>query len=267
VLNDGTLKDPNDIYSYSTNNANVEVPEGSTATWTLDSRCDYKGKLTGSGQLTVNVTSVRCNMQGDWSQFEGILKFQNTKTGSYEPSLQWNNSYGLGKATVIGNFFNDGKDVTIGTLTDKSFISGGGKTTVKHIALDIRKIKGTITNSYLEVEHLMVISGPIDITLNGTLKAGDRITLWKVGALQDNGAVVNLPELPEGLYWDTTNLLKAEGVLKVTNEPVTGIVPIHNSQFTIDNEAGWFTLDGRKLQGKPTQKGVYIMNGKQVVIK
>ena len=267
VLNDGTLKDPNDIYSYSTNNANVEVPEGSTATWTLDSRCDYKGKLTGSGQLTVNVTSVRCNMQGDWSQFEGILKFQNTKTGSYEPSLQWNNSYGLGKATVIGNFFNDGKDVTIGTLTDKSFISGGGKTTVKHIALDIRKIKGTITNSYFEVEHLMVISGPIDITLNGTLKAGDRITLWKVGALQDNGAVVNLPELPEGLYWDTTNLLKAEGVLKVTNEPVTGIVPIHNSQFTIDNEAGWFTLDGRKLQGKPTQKGVYIMNGKQVVIK
>ena len=30
---------------------------------------------------------------------------------------------------------------------------------------------------------------------------------------------------------------------------------------------GWYTIDGRKLQGKPTQKGVYIMNGRKVVIK
>ena len=29
----------------------------------------------------------------------------------------------------------------------------------------------------------------------------------------------------------------------------------------------WYTLDGRKLQGKPTQKGVYISNGKKMVIK
>jgi len=31
--------------------------------------------------------------------------------------------------------------------------------------------------------------------------------------------------------------------------------------------ARWFTLDGRRLQGQPTQKGVYINNGKKVVIK
>ena len=29
----------------------------------------------------------------------------------------------------------------------------------------------------------------------------------------------------------------------------------------------WFTLDGRKLSGKPTQKGIYIKNGRKVVIK
>jgi hypothetical protein len=29
----------------------------------------------------------------------------------------------------------------------------------------------------------------------------------------------------------------------------------------------WYTLDGRKLQGKPTQKGAYIISGKKVVIK
>ena len=31
--------------------------------------------------------------------------------------------------------------------------------------------------------------------------------------------------------------------------------------------AGWYTLDGRKLNGKPTAKGMYIVNGKKVVIK
>ena len=30
---------------------------------------------------------------------------------------------------------------------------------------------------------------------------------------------------------------------------------------------GWYTIDGRKLQGKPTQKGVYIVNGSKIAIK
>ena len=29
----------------------------------------------------------------------------------------------------------------------------------------------------------------------------------------------------------------------------------------------WYTLDGMKLQGKPTKKGLYTINGKKFVIK
>jgi hypothetical protein len=29
----------------------------------------------------------------------------------------------------------------------------------------------------------------------------------------------------------------------------------------------WYTLDGRKLNSKPTTKGLYIVNGKKVMIK
>ena len=29
----------------------------------------------------------------------------------------------------------------------------------------------------------------------------------------------------------------------------------------------WYTLDGRKLQGKPTKSGIYVNNGRKVVIK
>jgi len=33
------------------------------------------------------------------------------------------------------------------------------------------------------------------------------------------------------------------------------------------NEEEWFALDGRRLNGKPTTKGMYINNGRKVVIK
>jgi hypothetical protein len=29
----------------------------------------------------------------------------------------------------------------------------------------------------------------------------------------------------------------------------------------------WYTLDGKRLDGKPSQKGLYLRNGKKVVIK
>lgn len=39
-------------------------------------------------------------------------------------------------------------------------------------------------------------------------------------------------------------------------------------EFGSSNSAtGWYTLDGRKLLGKPTQKGIYVNNGRKVVIK
>ena len=44
-----------------------------------------------------------------------------------------------------------------------------------------------------------------------------------------------------------------------TLAPTTGPQPLMNE--------GYYTLDGRKLSGKPTQRGIYIVNGKKVVIK
>ena len=50
----------------------------------------------------------------------------------------------------------------------------------------------------------------------------------------------------------------------------TGIVEAeaNSSLFTLHSSLSeCYTLDGRKLQGKPTKKGLYIHNGKKVVIK
>jgi hypothetical protein len=44
---------------------------------------------------------------------------------------------------------------------------------------------------------------------------------------------------------------------------------VENIQSSINNpqSAGWYTLDGRKISGVPAQKGIYINNGKKMVIK
>ena len=50
-------------------------------------------------------------------------------------------------------------------------------------------------------------------------------------------------------------------------DELTGIDRIDNSQLTIDNYSGaWYDLQGRKLEGEPKRKGVYIHNGKTVVV-
>ena len=264
VLNGGALKDPDNIYSYSTNNANIVVPEGKTAAWSLDARCNYKGKLTGKGTLTVNVTSVRSYMQGDWSQFEGTLIFKNTKTGSYDPALQWDNTKGLGKATVTGTFDNCGKNVSIGTILGDATLTGSGTYIANSLSLKVTRGRGNSTNTKITVAGTLSVTGSINVTWAGTQpKLGEEVTLWTANRLSTSSDIVlNLPTLPSGLYWDTSDLLKPTGILRVTNTP-TGINNVNMDNHYDDY---YYTLDGVRIEN-PTKKGIYIKNGKKVVIK
>ena len=48
------------------------------------------------------------------------------------------------------------------------------------------------------------------------------------------------------------------------DDGTTGIVTVGIGSPNTDN---WYDLQGRKLQGRPTRKGVYIQNGKKITIK
>ena len=47
----------------------------------------------------------------------------------------------------------------------------------------------------------------------------------------------------------------------------TAIKALNVDTMTSYSVDGWYTLNGVKLQGMPTEKGIYINNGKKVVIK
>ena len=72
------------------------------------------------------------------------------------------------------------------------------------------------------------------------------------------GAAATEEELPQSI---TVRLVGSNGE---TNG--IGTIDTKTGEVTFDSEA-WYTLDGVRLDGKPTQKGLYINNGRKIVIK
>ena len=57
-------------------------------------------------------------------------------------------------------------------------------------------------------------------------------------------------------------------VLNFEESETTGIKTTNDTNNTnFKNDNTWYSIDGRRLNGKPTVKGVYINNGKKIVIK
>ena len=100
---------------------------------------------------------------------------------------------------------------------------------------------------------------------NGTVK-GNGSTIYALANVNGPGFYV----VQEGLtiptnYIEIPTGSNAPALSFDFGEGTTGIRSIENGQLTIDNV--YYDLSGRKLNAMPTQKGVYIVNGKKVVIK
>ena len=70
-------------------------------------------------------------------------------------------------------------------------------------------------------------------------------------------------QIPTYILGNTANAATAFGI--VLDDDTNGIEDIMQSSDDTDSE--WYTLDGRKLNGKPTARGIYVVKGRKVVIK
>lgn len=70
------------------------------------------------------------------------------------------------------------------------------------------------------------------------------------------------------LKFVTNQQLSAPQYISISGDLGEGTTSIDNVNANLnDNEATWYDLNGRKLNGKPAQKGIYIKNGKKIVVK
>ena len=97
------------------------------------------------------------------------------------------------------------------------------------------------------------------------VKAGEYVRIQPMRCYLENegfagarGAKREAEPLPETIK---VRLISANG-------EVTGIGSLltKTGEVTLDGGA-WYSLDGRRTEGKPTAKGVYVNNGKKVIIK
>jgi hypothetical protein len=126
------------------------------------------------------------------------------------------------------------------------------------------KNNNNTARSYLTIGGDLKLEGDVYIELgsNYSPAAGDELKFWTVSKTFTGTPTLHLPELPAGLYWDTTNLLTMTGTLRVTDIP-TGIRKVENDGMT---GGQYYTIDGVPVT-EPLKKGVYIKNGKKVIIK
>ena len=77
--------------------------------------------------------------------------------------------------------------------------------------------------------------------------------------------------VPFDAYVDLTAAAAPESVIFTFQEIDGSTTAIKNVEASVNEvnavKTGWYTIDGKKLNAAPAQKGVYINNGKKVVIK
>lgn len=106
VLNGGTFRTTGgNTADYENYNMPIHVTEGKTSGFEPFRNCYIKSKVSGAGTLDFNITYVREYLQGDWSQFSGILNAKGIGTTTDGNQLMLNNNNGIpnGRVFLSGN--------------------------------------------------------------------------------------------------------------------------------------------------------------------
>ena len=148
--------------------------------------------------------------------------------------------------------------------------------TIKTVAL-LNAKEGSVLNFLVDRKGCSTLL-PGSLTMDGTVKltlvsgytpkAGDAFTLWTTTGTFKGTPVFDLPTLPEGLYWDTSEVAQKTGILRVTDTqsiaPMTVDTPVSCEVFTANGVrvATLQTLRGQAVAeaGKlPLRAGTYII--------
>ena len=131
----------------------------------------------------------------------------------------------------------------------------------------IQSTTNYVIDMLVAVTKPTIVAPEADGYTNFILANGDHgvgfYTLSQEGTIAAGKAYLQLP---------TENVQNMAGpvALEFDDEETTGIEDMEalpsdlNPQFS---NSEWYTLDGQLLNGQPTQKGVYIVNGRKVVVK
>ena len=248
-------------YAYATATVNLgynSVPDGKTPVYTATNG----GTISGS-TLTMPASDVTVSA--------GLYDNSLSLTANSANASNWTTFYCGGVGYSVGN------DVTI----YKAAKNGTSSVTLTEVS------GGIIPAGQAVI--LKATASPVALTLTQDAATGDytgnELLGVDVETPQDANKTYYVLSKPAekdfGFYKlkNSVNLGANKAYLEVATTGAPGFLGfdvdgettgiISNTDFTdsTDKAGEWYSLDGRKLQGKPTEKGLYIVNGRKVVIK
>ena len=231
----------------------VNITKEGTGSWTFTGATDANEYFFKNGDIILNNTKVKssffgsatANVQND-GRLMGVGTVGNVRVfegGTVEPGdVSKTRHYGAITSTGFMYFYPDTK-----------------------LNLNVYKV---LTNnngrSFIVVNGKLELNGEINIGMGSEYEPaiGDEFIMWTCGSLEGTPTAINLAPLPAGMKWDTSDLMKTTGILRVVADPA-GIKNISSDQVS---EGEYYTIDGVKVEN-PTKKGLYIKNGKKMIIK
>ncbi len=289
TLQIGAVTGKGDLREYYTDFNSQSSISGTTTTWQIgnDDGNDftYAGHIVDSGSNKCafeKVGSCTMTMTGS-SSFQGTAKVtagtlilnssgSNAMLGT--SALTVNNGAllaGKGQLTNSKITVDAGGTLCCGTR-DEDDENGAGTAGVLNVNGCNVVVDGTL-EMHISASTSTVLAGAGTVTINDVLCLKGDVSGLEIG---DEVQIIDAKDIVFGdgftfqsyvtgnkgtVTWDDSRL--SEGILIVADIP-DSIITI--SIDDLDN-ASVYTLGGIKINGKPTQKGVYIVNGKKAVIK
>lgn len=160
----------------------------------------------------------------------------------------------------------EGNNGTVNTSAEMDYIPAG-------VPVLLERPDGNTTTAFeLDEASESSISGNdnrfigVRSTSAGEVLTGDDAAVAYI--LMNNSFVRYEPGVIIGANRAYLKLTTGSGAPRKLDISIDGMATSVSEELRVESAAApWYTLDGRKLQGEPTQKGVYIRNGKKVVIK
>ena len=238
----------------------------------LDETADNQTWLTENNAQERNITLTRTLQTGSYNTFCAPFAIPASKYADYKlaavkklTASSFDNTTGVLSLTFA--------DETTGIEAGKPYLVKVSEAVTNPTFVDVTVSGTAVPNTETETVNFVPTLSKTLVMGDGS-SADDAKTVLFLGAQNKlyNPTVVN-DAAQEASYikgFRAYFQLKGEATaarsfsLDFGDGEVSGINELYDSPSEAD---AWYTLDGRKLQGRPNVKGIYIINGKKTIVK
>ena len=241
------------------------VTDGASQVWTI----------TGQGNYTDEVKVMRVTLNFDNTGEDGAAEGTKVKVAPYvAPADMTIDGVEVYMVTHV--------NMTKHAVTIKKILTENADPTLrKNYALKdvplllLKNLAAAKTSASLTVTPINVAEGETadvsDNLLRITPAEGKTVTFGEVYMYYQGMFIMTTGGQMPGktLYLERTpGSSVSSAPLYIVFDETTGIETVHDEGFMVNGQSDrWYTVDGRRLIGKPTKKGLYIKNGEKIIIK